>query len=116
MPVLLDEFAQGITAHRLTLIQIAIRRYDLDRDKLSERLGELVPKYLSAVPTAPSHGWVPTYYRDAEVVDPIGTSTGTAATTSPSTFTSTSQRSIMPSCVRSFPRTPGMMSPASFLL
>lgn len=53
MPVLLDEFAQCITAHRLTLLQIAIRRYELDHDKLPARLDELVPKYLPTVPTDP---------------------------------------------------------------
>lgn len=53
MQVLLDEFAQCITAHRLTLLQIAIRRYELDHDKLPARLDELVPKYLPAVPTDP---------------------------------------------------------------
>ncbi|WP_265596301.1 hypothetical protein [Verrucomicrobium sp. BvORR106] len=53
MPVLLDEFAQCITAHRLTLLQIAIRRYELDQDKLPAQLDELVPKYLPAVPTDP---------------------------------------------------------------
>lgn len=49
----LDEFMQYIAIHRLTLLQLAIRRYELEHESLPERLEDLVPKYIAAVPAAP---------------------------------------------------------------
>ena len=41
------------TSHRLTLLQLALRRYELAHGGLPERLEDLVPQFLPAVPLDP---------------------------------------------------------------